>query len=435
MNILINTGIISLGCPKNLADMEAVFANLQNAKLVEVKDAKIVFLNTCGFLKAARDEVFENLKKLENKKVIILGCLASQFAEKEIKKYPQIQAVVSSANYKNIQGIFNQVASGRKVFATKKEPTTFEKFLGKSLLTPNPYAYIKIAEGCWNKCSYCLIPYLKGAYRSREMEDIIEEAKNLIRLGIKEIILVAQDCGFYGTDLYGKKSLATLLKKLSKIQGDFWIRILYIYPEMIDDGLLETIKDSPKICKYLDIPLQHGDEKILKAMRRPNNIKKITEKIKHIRKIIPEITLRTSLITGFPGETKKAFENFLKFIKEINFDHVGVFEYSREPHTTAYKMPDQIPEKTKHLRRKQAMILQQKISLNKNKQRIGKTYEVLVEKYDSQKKAYIGRTQHHTPEIDGEIIIKTDADLKINTFANVKITASGPYDLFGKTKR
>ncbi|MDP2642923.1 MAG: 30S ribosomal protein S12 methylthiotransferase RimO [Candidatus Peregrinibacteria bacterium] len=427
----INTGIISLGCPKNLADMEAVFSEVENAKLVNIEEAEIVFLNTCGFLKAARDEVFENLKKLHGKKVIILGCLASDFPKEEVKKYPQIHAIVSSANYQDIQKIFDKVYAGEKIFAVKKEPKTFGKFLGKSLLSANAYAYIKIAEGCWNKCSYCMIPYLKGAYRSREMEEIIEEAKSLIALGIKEIILVAQDCGYYGSDLYGKKSLATLLKKLAEIKGDFWIRTLYIYPEMIDEELLKTIKSSDKICKYLDIPLQHGDSNILEQMRRPNNIEKTLEKIKTIRKLIPEVTLRTSFIVGFPGETTTAYKNLLEFIKKIKFNNVGIFEYSREPHTTAFYMKNQLSDKLKKERKEKAMLLQQKISLANNKKFVGKTMQVLIEKYDPIKKIYTGHSQHHTPEVDGQILIKSRTPLKINEFVKVKITKANTYDLFG----
>jgi len=430
-NKLINTGIISLGCSKNLADMEAVFADIETANLVDVKKADIVLLNTCGFLKAARDEVFENLKNLTDKKVIILGCLASEFTKEEIKKYPHIHAIVSSANYADIQKIFDKVCAGEKVFAVKKEPKTFGKFLGKSLLSPNPYSYIKIAEGCWNKCSYCMIPYLKGAYRSRAMEDIITEAKSLIEIGIKEIILVAQDCGFYGSDLYGKKSLATLLKKLSEIKGDFWIRTLYIYPEMIDEELINTIKSSDKICKYLDIPLQHGDSNILKSMCRPNNIETTLEKIKKIRKTIPEVTLRTSFIVGFPGETSGAYKNLLEFIKKIAFNNVGVFEYSREPHTAAFTMKNQLSDKLKKERKEKAMLLQQKISLENNKKFVGKTLQVLIEKYDPIKKIYTGHSQNQTPEVDGQILIKSKNPQKINEFAKVKITKADTYDLFG----
>lgn len=409
--------------------MEAVFAEIENAKLVDVKKAEIVLLNTCGFLKAARAEVFENLKKLTDKKVIILGCLASDFPKEEIKKYPQIYAIVSSANYVDIQKIFDKVCAGEKVFAVKKEPKTFGKFLGKSLLSPNPYAYIKIAEGCWNKCSYCMIPYLKGAYRSRAMDDIVEEAKSLISIGIKEIILVAQDCGFYGSDLYGKKSLATLLKKLAEIKGNFWIRTLYIYPEMIDEELLKTIKSSDKICKYLDIPLQHGDANILKSMRRPSSIDKTLEKIKTIRTTIPEISLRTSFIVGFPGETVAAFKNLLEFIKKIKFNNVGVFEYSREPHTSAFSMKNQLSDKLKKERKEKAMLLQQKISLANNKKFVGKTLQILIEKYDPIKEIYVGRSQYQTPDIDGQILIKSKKPLKINEFTQVKIKQAGIYDL------
>lgn len=424
--------IISLGCPKNLADMEAVLAGLNNVQITNEKDAEIVFLNTCGFLKAARDEVYENLNRLKNKKVILLGCLASKFTENSFKEYKQLQAIISSANYKNIQKIFNKVSSGEKVYAVLKEPTIFEKTLGKSLLTPKSYAYIKIAEGCNNKCSYCLIPYLKGKYRSRKMSDIISEAKDLVKLGVKEIILVAQDCGYYGMDLNGKKQLKPLLEKLSKIKGDFWIRLLYIYPERIDEELLKTIASSEKICKYLDIPLQHGDAEILKNMFRPNNIPKILQKISTIRKMIPGVTLRTSFITGFPGETEKAFKNLLKFIKEIQFDHVGVFEYSREKGTFAYSLKNQIPEKIKSSRRKKAMIIQQKISLNKNKKLIGKTFKTLIEKYDSAKNLYIGRSMRFSPDIDGEIAITSSKKIDLNTFYDIKITGAAEYDLFGE---
>jgi len=314
--------LISLGCPKNLADLEAVVSQLKNIELTSESKAKIILLNTCGFLKAARDEVFENLENLKNKKVIILGCLASRFTKEIQEKYPQIYAVVSSVNYKNINAILHKVSQNKRITAINTEPKIFENPKGKTLLYNRPYAYVKIAEGCNNRCSYCLIPYLKGAYRSRKPADIINEVKTLLKKGIKEIILVAQDCGCY-------PSFAKLLKTLDELKGNFWIRILYVYPERITDELLETIKNSDKICHYLDIPLQHGDPEILKKMHRPSNIEETLKKIAKVRVLIPDVTLRTSLITGFPGETEKAFANLLKFIKKISFDHVGVFEYSR----------------------------------------------------------------------------------------------------------
>jgi ribosomal protein S12 methylthiotransferase len=271
-----------------------------------------------------------------------------------------------------------------------------------------------------------LIPSLKGAFRSRKPEDIISEAKVLISKGIKEIILVAQDCGCY-------PNLPKLLKNLSRIPGDFWIRVLYIYPERITDELIKTIKNSPKICHYLDIPLQHGDPKILHSMRRQSNIAETLKKISKIRKIIPDIALRTSIITGFPGEDKKAFENLKKFIKKISFDHVGVFEYSREKGTPAYDFPNQISDKEKRRRKKILMLLQQKISLNKNKSLLGKTTKVLIENYDAKAGFYIARSQKFAPEIDGVIFVKSKVPLQKSSFITTKITKTLPYDLISET--
>ncbi len=426
-------GIVSLGCAKNLADMEAVLSTLKNVNIVPYKTAPIILLNTCGFLKAARDEVFEYLNKFKNKKVIILGCLAGKFFEKDFEKYPQIQAVISSANYSKIPQILKKIfTSSKKFIAVSAEPKKYELNFGKTLLTPRSYAYVKIAEGCNNRCSYCLIPYLKGAYRSRKMPDIIEEVKSLIKIGVKEINLVAQDCGYYGIDLYKKPHLVPLLKKLVKIPGDFWIRLLYIYPERIDDELLKTIKNSPKICKYLDIPLQHGDTNILKNMRRPSDIKKILAKITNIKSQIPEITLRTSLIVGFPNETEKSFQNLIDFIKKINFDHVGVFEFSREKGTPAYNLKNQINSKTKSKRREIAMLLQQKISNTKNKSLIGSSQRVLIENFDPDKNLYLTRPMRFAPEIDGKIFVKSDKKLPLNTFHKAKITKATSYDIYAK---
>lgn len=426
---MLSVYIISLGCPKNLADMEAVVSQLKNVELTSEEKAEIILLNTCGFLKAARDEVFENLDNLKKKKVIILGCLASRFTNEVLKKYPQICAVVSSANYKNINEILSKVSQNKRVTAINTEPKIFENQKGKTLLYNRPYAYVKIAEGCDNRCSYCLIPYLKGAYRSRKPEDVVSEAKTLIKKGIKEMILVAQDCGCYGADLRKKTSLTKLLKTLSQLKGDFWIRILYVYPERITDELLETIASSDKICHYLDIPLQHGDPEILKKMHRPPDVNKTIKLIEKIRKIIPGIALRTSLIAGFPGETPKQFSNLLKFIKKINFDHVGVFEYSREKGTPAYDLPGQIDEKTKTQRRKKAMLLQQKISLSKNQNLIGKTIKVLIENYDHHANLYTAHSQEFSPEIDGTIFIKSIKPQTTGSFINVKITKAHVYDL------
>lgn len=447
-----NLGIISLGCPKNTADTENVLslltAKLKGFNLTSPEQADIVLINTCGFLKAARDEVYENIEEFAHKKIVILGCLAANFTKADLVKFPQIYAVVTEVNYKNLPVILQKITQDKKSYEVAKEPLKFIKTFGKSLITPKSYAYIKIAEGCNNKCAYCLIPKLKGRFRSRPMNEILDEATQLIKAGVKELILVAQDCGAYGSDL--KKSskslhvqtptLALLLKNLTKIPGDFWIRVLYVYPERITEELLETMASSKKICRYLDIPLQHGDDEILKKMNRFSDTKKVLEKIANLRKKVPGITLRTTFITGFPGERTSNFEHLMSFIEAINFDHVGVFEYSREPGTQAYDMDIQISSKTKRARKDKAMILQQKISLANNKEFIGKTIEVLIEKHDPRQAKglrsplylYVARSHRFSPEIDGEIILHSTKKLNLNTFQEVKITGANEYDLEAK---
>lgn len=433
-------GIVSLGCPKNTADTENILSLLEKKSFTDPRfslsnpeSADIILINTCGFLKAARDEVFENIEKFKDKKIIILGCLAGKFTRQDLIKYPQIYAVATENAYQKLSEIIKKVAQNSKVYEVSKEPLKFIKTFGKSLITPNSYAYIKIAEGCNNRCSYCLIPHLKGHYRSRPMPQILDEAKMLIKSGVKELILVAQDCGYYGRDFAFKQNLSSLLRKLENLSGDFWVRVLYVYPERVTDELLRTIANSKKICRYLDIPLQHGDTQILKAMNRFSVPKLIIKKIKKIRKKVPGITLRTSLITGFPGETEKNFQNLVKFLRQISFDHVGVFEYSREPGTLAYSLKNQLPEAVKSKRRKILMSLQKKISLKNNKKFIGKTLKVLIEKYDPHANIYIARNERFSPEIDGEILIKSTKKLPLNSFQNIKIIKAGEYDLSGKT--
>ena len=457
----INLGIISLGCPKNTADTENILSLLSKKlklntqfhafrrdknknypvrpsfSLTNPESADIVLINTCGFLKAARDEVFENIREFKNKKIIIIGCLAGKFTRQDLIKYPQVFAVVTEKNYQKLPEIIKRITRNKKVYEVSEEPFKFIKTFGKSIITPRSYAYVKIAEGCNNRCSYCLIPHLKGRYRSRKMEEILDEAKMLIKKGVKELILVAQDCGYYGQDLNKKDSrvrkitLSVLLQKLEKIPGDFWISILYVYPERITDELLHVIANSKKICRYLDIPLQQGDAKILKAMNRGSIPELIIKKIEKIRKIIPRIALRTSLITGFPGEKEENFKNLVKFLKQINFDHVGVFEYSREPGTAAYGLPGQVSKNIKSLRRAELMRLQQKISLAHNKSFVSKTFKTLIERFDPQANIYIGRTTRLSPEIDGEVIIKSAKKLQLNSFQKIKITKTSEYDLYG----
>ncbi|MBI5421841.1 30S ribosomal protein S12 methylthiotransferase RimO [Candidatus Peregrinibacteria bacterium] len=425
-------GAITLGCPKNTADTENVLATVAGvAEIANVDEADIVLLNTCGFLKTARDEVYEKLGTLKNKKVILFGCMAGIITKDIFKDYPQVHAVVSGFHYPKMPEVLKSVINDQRVYAVAKEPLKFVEMRGKLLITSPSYAYIKIAEGCDNACSFCFIPALKGKYRSRPFEPIVQEAKELLGLGVKELILVAQDSGIYGFDLYGKKRLPELLTTIAALKGDFWVRVLYVYPERIDDELLTTMAGNPKLCKYLDMPLQHGDPDVLKAMRRPYDVQRTIEKIEHIRKRVPGITLRTSLIVGFPGETAAQFTHFLDFLKTIHFDHAGVFQYSREEGTKAFHLEGQLDDKTKQARHKKAMLLQQKISFEINQSFVGKTLKALIESYDEEGKRYLARPMRYAPEIDGTLFVQSKKKLKLNEFREVKITQAEPYDLFG----
>jgi ribosomal protein S12 methylthiotransferase len=427
---MVKVAVIALGCPKNIADTESVIAEFSAGfQLSNLGDADIVVINSCAFLKASRDEVYENIDALTEKKVVLIGCLTTQVKKDFFEQYPHVKAIVSPVNYGRIDEVLKRVAKGETVFSVDPEPDKFTELPGKFLITPPSFSYVKIAEGCNNGCAFCLIPRLRGNYRSRPMSSVLSEVRELVKAGVKEIVLVAQDTGFYGVDLYKKKALPELLKKIIAIKGDFWVRILYVYPERITDELLKVMASSDKICRYLDMPLQHGDPVILKAMRRPYDLDRLHEKLAKMRKMVPGIALRTSLIAGFPGETKKQFGNLLKFIKDIDFDHVGVFEYSREPGTDAFSMKEQVLAAEKKKRRGETMLLQQKISLKKNQTLVGTVCRVLVEDFDDEKGLYIGRSMKFAPEVDGKIYLKSSKKLPLNQFADAKITGASEYDL------
>jgi len=428
---MIKVAVIALGCPKNIADTESVIAEFSAGfQLSNLGDADIVVINSCAFLKASRDEVYENIEALKEKKVVLIGCLTTQVKKDFFGQYPHVKAIVSPVNYGRIDEVLKRVAKDETVFSVDPEPDQFTELSGKFLITPPSFSYVKIAEGCNNGCAFCLIPRLRGNYRSRPMPSILSEVRELVKAGVKEIVLVAQDTGFYGVDLYKKKALPELLKKIISIKGDFWVRILYVYPERITDELLKVMASSPKICKYLDMPLQHGDPDTLKAMRRPYDLDRLYEKLAKMRKMVPGIALRTSLIAGFPGETKSKFKNLLKFIKVINFDHVGVFKYSREPGTPAHSFKGQVPSSEKDKRRGGAMLLQQKISLKKNQELVGTACRVLVEDFDNEKGLYTARSMKFAPEVDGKIYIQSAKKLPLNQFTDAKITGASEYDLF-----
>ena len=433
---------ISLGCDKNLSDTEHMLGRLVQAGHEIVDDeaqAEAVVINTCCFIRDARDESVDTILEMSEKRkkgifriLIITGCLAQKY-QKEIREtLPEVDAVLGTMSTESILDALDS--------AEKKLP--YEEFRNLSdlpdeggprvLTTGGHFAYLKIAEGCDKRCTYCIIPSLRGPYRSVPMETLIQEAEDLSQRGVKELILVAQETSLYGKDLYGKKSLHILLEKLCRINGIRWIRILYCYPEEIYDDLIEVMAREEKICHYLDMPIQHASDRILKMMGRRTNRKELTEKISSLRERIPDIVLRTSLITGFPGETLEDHECLKEFIEEIRFDRLGVFCYSAEEGTSAAVLPDQIDEKLKEERRDDLMMLQQEISEENGEERIGSELLVMIEGKVSGEDAYIGRSYMDAPNVDGYVFVQTPEVLMTGDFVRTLITGSTEYDLIGQ---
>lgn len=423
-----NIALVSLGCNKNLVDSEMILGMiLKNGFNItsDESEADYIIVNTCAFINDAQKESIETIikmgeyKKQNCKGLIVTGCLANRY-EKEIKELlPEVDCVAEINDYQKI------------IEFIKKDGNSNINYTERVLSTPPYTSYVKIADGCNNTCTYCIIPKLRGKYKSRTIEDIETEIKHLATIGVTEVVLVAQDTSCYGIDIYGKSKLAELLAKIAKIDGITWIRILYTYPEGITDELLEVIKNSQKICKYFDIPIQHINNEILKKMGRNTTKEKISELINKIKTNIPEAVLRTSLIVGFPGETEEQFQELKEFVSNGYFDRLGVFEYSKEDGTSAAKLKGQIPQKTKKARRNKIMETQQKVSLENNKKIIGKQLEVLVEGKINEK-TFFGRTCKDAPEIDGLTFIETDKELPLGNFITVKITEAKEYDLIAQ---
>lgn len=436
-----NVGFISLGCSKNLVDTEIAIGIFKNKKYNIVnnpKEADIIVINTCGFIESAKEEAINTIlemaeyKKHKCKYLIAMGCLVERYKNELEKSLPEVDLFIKFSDYNEFEHKIDKLINN-ETCEEEKDFNRLDNYLDKVITTGTKTAYLRIAEGCSNRCTYCAIPYIRGPLVSRKFEDIIEEAKSLALHGYEEIIVIAQDTTKYGIDLYGKTRLAELLNEISKIDGIRWIRFLYAYPETITDELIQLVKENEKICKYFDIPLQHISDSVLKRMNRKSNSKSIRKLIEKIRKEIPEAILRTSLIVGFPGETQKDFEELYNFVKETKFDRLGVFMYSKEDGTPAEKLPNQIHGNTKKARYNKIMNLQQQISRQNLEKRIGKTYETLVENKTFDNKYWIGRTKMDIPEMDGVIYIKNDnnQDL-INKFVNCKIIDIKDYDLIGK---
>ena len=451
-----NVGFISLGCSKNLIDTEVLIGEFKKNKyniVNEEEKADILVINTCGFIESAKEEAINTIlemaeyKKKRCKYLIVMGCLVQRYYEELIKALPEVDLFIKIENYDKL---WSKIEDLLKRGIIEKEKNTSEKiseipqmpmlrqeeFLNRTITTGTNYAYIKIGEGCSNKCTYCAIPYIRGPFASRKMEDILEEANMLAKKGIKELIVIAQDTTKYGVDIYGESKLAELLEKLSKIEGIKWIRFLYSYPEGITEELIDVVAKNDKIAKYFDIPIQHISDKILKRMNRKTNRNQIENLIANIRNKIPNVILRTSLIVGFPGETKEDFEELNEFVKQTKFDKLGTFMYSKEDGTPAEKLPEQIHGNTKKARYNKIMKTQQEISRKLQEDKIGKTYEVLVEDMSFDGKYYIGRTMQDVPDIDGIVYIKNEndkiQDSLLNHFVNCKVIDVSNYDLIAK---
>ena len=427
-------GFVSLGCSKNLVVTEEIIGLFKKHgyKIVDNPDeAEILLINTCGFIESAKDEGISTIldmaeyKDYNCKYLIVTGCLVERYEEELRKELPEVDLFVSIKDYDKLWTKIEDLING------KKDQDKLD-YMNRVLTTGDVMAYLKIAEGCSNYCTYCAIPYIQGKYVSRKYEDILEEAKLLAKKGIKELVVIAQDTTKYGVDLYGKDRLAELLNDLCKIDGFKWIRFLYSYPETITDELIDVVKNNDKICSYFDLPIQHINNEVLKRMNRKSDTQSIKDLIIKLRKEIPDVILRTTLIVGFPGETEEQFKELCDFVEESKFDRLGAFAYSAEDGTPAAKFKDQIDEKVKEQRKDKIMQIQQKISLDNLSKKVGNEYECLIENITDDGEYYIGRTYMDVPSEDGVVYIKYNPEYMINEFVKVKITDSNEYDLFGE---
>lgn len=432
---------ISLGCDKNLVDSEEMLGMLaaDGHEIVDDEDeAEVIIVNTCCFIGDAKEESVNTILEMAEKKkagtckvLIVTGCMAQRYKKEISEEIPEVDAILGTTSYGDISKAVKEAQAGRH-FEEYKSIDFLPDISGKRMLTTGGhFAYLKIAEGCDKHCTYCIIPRLRGGYRSVPMEQLVKEARSLAEKGVKELILVAQETTVYGKDIYGKKSLHVLLKELCKIKGIRWIRILYCYPEEIYDELIQTMKEEKKICHYLDLPIQHANDEILKRMGRRTTKQELIDIISKLRREIPDIALRTTLITGFPGETKEQHEELMEFVDEMEFDRLGVFTYSPEEDTAAARMEGQIEEEVKEERQAELMELQQEIAFDTAENMVGKEVLVMIEGKVADENAYVGRTYRDAPNVDGLIFVNTEEELMSGDFAKVKVSGAVDYDLIG----
>ena len=439
-------GFVSLGCPKNQLDTEVMLHEILQAGYEitpEDIDADVIIVNTCAFIESAKQEAIENIldvawlkKNRHLKAIIVTGCLAERYGEEIFKELPEVDAVLGVGSIHNIVEAIEAVTEKKKKGSSRKyfsheDKNTVRLGGDRVLTTPDYTAYLKIAEGCDNRCAYCAIPSIRGRFRSRPMEDLVAEARQLEALGVKELVVVAQDSTRYGLDLYGRYALSELLQKLTEETSIPWIRLLYCYPDKITDELIAVMRDNPRILKYIDLPLQHISDRMLSSMNRHGDGAMIREVLAKLRREIPDIVIRTTFIVGFPGESEADFEELCLFVKEQKFDRAGVFTYSREEDTPAYDFPDQIDEQVKQDRMDILMRMQMDINEEHNREKIGQVIDVICEDYDPVAEIHFGRSAADAPEIDGKVYFRSEARIAPGSFVRVKVRRVIDYDLYG----
>ncbi len=433
---------VSLGCDKNLVDTEMMLGLLTRDGYTftdDEQEADIIVINTCCFIGDAKEESVNTILEMAElktsgscKALIVTGCMAQRYKEEILKEIPEVDGILGTSSYDEISDVLKRVLEGESVSRFEDLDRLPEVAAERVVTTGGHYAFLKIAEGCDKRCTYCIIPSLRGSYRSVPMERLIAEAESLAAKGVRELILVAQETTLYGVDLYGKKMLPELLRRLAAIPGIYWIRIQYCYPEEITDELIQAIKSEEKVCHYLDIPIQHASDRILKRMGRRTDQAQLREMIGRLRREIPDIALRTTLISGFPGETQEDHEELMAFVDEMEFERLGVFAYSAEEDTPAASFPEQVPEEVKEARRDEVMELQQEIAFEHSEAMVGRVLDVMIEGKVADEAAYVGRTYMDAPNVDGYIFVNTGELLMSGDFVRVKVTGAMEYDLIGE---
>jgi len=433
--------VVTLGCEKNLVDSEIMSGLIHGRgyELVEApEEATVIIVNTCGFIDAAKEESVNTILDMADlketgrlKALIVSGCLTQRYKQQLMEEMPEIDGIVGTGDFHNITDIVDEALRGKKPIRVGNPVFDYEQAMPRMVATPRYTAYVKIAEGCDNACTFCSIPIMRGKFRSRSIESIVAEVEQLASQGVREVSLIAQDSTNYGTDLYDRFMLPELLNRVSEVEGLAWVRLHYAYPGFFTDELIETMASNPKICKYIDMPLQHSEDAILKRMRRPGRQRDARELIAKIRARMPEAAIRTSIIVGFPGETEADFERLCAFVREMKFDRLGVFTYSCEEDTPASRLPDQVPDDVKEFRANTLMEIQREVAKDLGSKYIGKTIDVLVERYDGRSDVYIGRSPYDAPEIDGEVYI-SGCTPAIGEIQKVRITHAYEFDLSGE---